>query len=117
MGNRESAQLSARRDVYSLVPTPCSSQVAFLAEALQAVAAAGGEDGDDVEDAHILGETHGRHDVGAMADPDLVRDAARDGVGAQALVPGDGTHRSPHVRDGRPRDCGATAAIVTAHGG
>ena len=87
--------------------------MAFFAEALQAVGgqAAGVEDGDDVEDAGAGGEAHGGHDVGAVADPDLVRDAGGDGVVAQALVAGDRDARRPQLGDRLPGDDGAAAAV------
>ena len=91
--------------------------MSLLAEALEAVAAAartGVEDGDDVEDAGAVGEAHGGDDVGAVADPDLVGDAAGDGVVAQALVAGDGTHVRPQLGDRLPGDGGAAAAVVGA---
>src|SRR6185503_413139 len=88
--------------------------MALLAQAEQAMAAAGVEHGGDVEDALTDAEAHRRHHVRAVADPDLVGDASADAVMAQAFLAGDGTHRAPQLRGRGPGDGGTAAAVARA---
>src|SRR5581483_2551620 len=87
---------------------------ALLAQAQEAITAAGVEHGDNVEDAGATDKAHGRYDIGAMAYPHLMRDATADRVGAQPLLPRDGAHGAPQLGDRAPGHVGAAAAIAGA---
>ena len=91
-------------------------QMSLFAEAEEAVAGTRVEYGDDVEDAGAGAETHGGNHVRAVADPDLVSDAAGDGVRAQALIASDGAQGAPYIDEGDPGDGGTAATVVTARG-